>query len=258
MINLPDNVRHLATAVRENRELRMLLRAAGAELGGGTVLAEEWKDHRQSTDLDFMVPPKAFDEHLQSLTTMLGNLGAARVAIILGTPQRIPVVVAARGVKNGPGDIEIVRDELGEYLRDKHALEAGPRILDVGMNAEATPYILAKKLYRLQGPEQLERDHYDILWAAYEHWKTLLKTIRTYTTKDAIRQIATRAQQNPEVLFENQDKPVLKPKAPEWKSVLAQVWEEIEKSTANQGRQTPRLPKLGGTGGGKKAKTYGE
>ena len=221
-------------------------------------MQNEWDNHRQSTDLDFMVPPKAFDEHLQDLTTMLGKIGAARVGIILGTPERIPVVVAARGVKSGPGDIEIVRDELGEYLRSKHALEPGPRIWDVAMDAEATPCILAKKLYRLQGPEQLERDHYDIVWAAYKEWKTLLKTIRSYTTKDAVRRIAARAQQNPEVLFENQEKPVLKPKAPGWNGVLAQVWEEIERSTANPERKTVRLPKLRGAGGGKTVKTYGE
>ena len=45
--------------MREHRELLKLLKRTDTELGGGTVLAMHWNNHRRSTDLDFMMRAEA-------------------------------------------------------------------------------------------------------------------------------------------------------------------------------------------------------
>ena len=67
------------------------------------------------------------------------------------------------------------------------------------------------------------------------------------------------AQQDAEVLFSAREKAgpdpkaVLDPKAPNWKKVLAEVWQAIDKFTEDPDARKMRLPQLKGTGSRKKS-----
>ena len=246
-MNLPESTKHLGIAIMQHRELLRLLRHTGTELGGGTVLAMDWNDHRRSTDLDFMMRAQAFDEHLEELKAMLRGIPAAKHQTIREEVTDTPIVVAARGVGGQIGDIEIVRDELGDRLRSILALPAGPRVSDEAMNAEAKEYILAKKFHRLERGH-LERDHYDILWAAYHEndRRTLIDAAMHFTTPETVQTIAMEAQQDPEMLFKERDKRVLDPRAQNWKKVLGEVWQAVDKFTTDPRARNMRLPALKG------------
>ena len=114
---------------------------------------------------------------------MVWEIPAAEHEIIRQRATNIPIVLAARAVGGQTGDIEIVRDELGDRLRRNLAIDAGPRVWDVAMEGEAKQYILAKKFHRLQVAHH-ERDHYDILWAAYNDRDTLVEAAKHFTTPD--------------------------------------------------------------------------
>ena len=248
MIELPENVAHLGAAVRQHRELLRLLRATGTRLGGGTVLAAHWGEHRRSTDLDLMMNARAFDEHQETIRQMLAEMPAIEHSAIVDKTTKRRIVLAARGINGVTGDIEIVRDQLGDSMRTAQRTDEGPRVWDVAMNAEATVYILAKKFNRLQRRD-LERDHYDLLWAAYKDRETLIGAAIRFSTPEAVQAIALRAQADPNELFNNEKKQVLEAKAPGWKAVLATVWQAIDAFTTEPKRTRMKLPKLRGAGG---------
>ena len=106
---------------------------------------------------------------------------------------------------------------------------------------------LAKKFHRLERGH-LERDHYDILWAAY-HGKdraTLIEAAMHFTTPEIVQVIAMEAQQDPEKLFKEPKKRVLNPKAKDWKKVLGEVWQAVDKFTSDPKARNMRLPALKG------------
>ena len=181
MIELPKNVAHLGAAVRQHRELLKLLKATGTRLGGGTVLAAHWGEHRRSTELDLMMKAAAFDEHQETIRQMLAEIPANEHSAIVDKTTKRRIVLAARGINGLTGDIEIVRDQLGDSMRTAQGTVEGPRVWDVAMNAEATVYILAKKLNRLERRD-LERDHYDLLWAAYKDREALIQAAIRFST----------------------------------------------------------------------------
>ena len=98
-------------------------------------------------------------------------------------------------------------------MRTAQRADEGPRVWDVAMNAEATVYILAKKFNRLERRD-LERDHYDLLWAAYKDRETLIEAAIRFSMPEAVQATALRAQADPDELFKNEKKRVLDPKAP--------------------------------------------
>ena len=193
-----------------------------------------WNDHRRSTDLDFMMRAEAFDEHLETLKAMLWDIPAAKHQITHDKKTGTPIVLAAQDVGGRIGDIEIVRDALGDTLREALPLPA-PQVWEVAMNAEAKEYILAKKFSRMDR-RHLERDHYDVLWAAYhkEDREALIKTVMYFLDPETLRRIAIDAQQDPRVLFEEPRKHVLDPKAPDWKEVLGEDGRRWKNSQATR------------------------
>ena len=249
MIELPKNVAHLGAAVRQHRELLKLLKATGTRLGGGTVLAAHWGEHRRSTELDLMMKAAAFDEHQETIRQMLAEIPANEHSAIVDKTTKRRIVLAARGINGLTGDIEIVRDQLGDSMRTAQGTVEGPRVWDVAMNAEATVYILAKKLNRLERRD-LERDHYDLLWGGIQGPRgTHSGRNPVQHAAEAVQTTALRAQTDPAELFKNEKKQVLDPKAPGWKAVLATVWQAIDAFTTEPGRTRMKLPKLRGAGG---------
>lgn len=47
-----------------------LLRELNARMGGGTVLAGRWNEHRLSTDLDIFLPANRFDQRFNEVNAM--------------------------------------------------------------------------------------------------------------------------------------------------------------------------------------------
>ena len=252
---LPECVGHLADAIRSHRDLLELLQVTSTRLGGGSVLAAHWNHHRRSTDLDLMMKAEAFDMHQDMIEEMLSEIPSEKHEDIV-IPEKGRIVIAVRGVYGMMGDIEIVRDELGDSMRTAHTAQSGPLVKQVGLDAEAKIYILAKKFHRMMRGH-LERDHYDVLWSAYNDRPTLIAAVTSFIDPETLQNIAMSAQRGPDALFKDQNKPVLDPKAPEWKSVLADVWQAIDTFTTQPGRADMALPKLKGAGGGRKGRIHG-
>ena len=244
-ITLPESVTHLGAAVTANRELSHLLRRARAQLGGGTALAALWDHHRRSTDLDIMIPAIHFDRNQNELFECLRAILAREHSAIADTELKRRIVLRARDVQNLTGDIEIVRDQLGDLMRRREPISHGPHVPELRMRAEAPVYILAKKLSRMSRQHH-ERDHYDILYAAYRHWTLFVQSMQCFGKPQALHAIVLESQDAPDKLFMRTQKPVLDPVAPQWKDVLAPFWRAVE-STITGTRRTPAaLPRLTG------------
>lgn len=247
VIRLPESVEHLGQQIRQHRELIKLLKATRTQLGGGTVLAALWGEHRVSTDLDLMMPAAAFDEHQETIRQMLSEIPANEHSAIVDKTTKRRIVLAARGINGLTGDIEIVRDQLGDSMRSANPDAKGEGVWDVRLMAEATAHILAKKIDRL-GRRDLERDHYDLVWAAYHDPERLKEAVKGFTTVRQLTEIARRAQKDPERVFENEEKPVREPKAPEWKNMLGPVWQTIARLHDTPAGQPLTLPQPGRPG----------
>ena len=106
--------------------------------------------------------------------------------------------------------------------------------------------------------EHLERDHYDVLWAAYRNRTTLIDTMIRHVDPEIVQDIAMQAQRPAEELFASPHKPVrADPKAPAWKSVLAEVWQAIDTFTTDPGKRNIALPVLKGQAAGSAGATTG-
>ena len=97
----------------------------------------------------------------------------------------------------------------------------------------------------------LERDHYDIVWAAYNDRTTLINAVRRHVSRKVVKRIVAQAQQSPQALVADEEKPVRNPKAPGWHDVLGDVWKKIEAFTSDAKRANIALPALKGAKGRK-------
>ena len=241
---LPPNVGNALETIANHPRLRHALRAAGAQVGGGNVLAAHWSDHRCSTDIDLMLPAQAFEARFDDLWSALKTIDAKEHRIVRDSDD-VAIVLQAKQVNATNSDIEIVHDTLGDQLKRHHVTEPGAVIDGLGLRSEAKTLILAKKFYRMSR-QSLERDHYNVLWAAYRDRDTLIQAAIRHTSPELIQTTAMEAQGDPQQLFKNQTKPVLEPKAPGWKTVLAQVWQGIDAFTNDPTKRAWRLPPLEG------------
>ena len=191
-----------------------------------------------------MVPQHGFMAHEAELLDYLKELRAEGVHRITQEVhgREIPMVLMAKKV-NGKGDIEIVNDNLGDRFRRKHPRPPGPRVWDVGLQAEDPVHILAKKFDRLVG-RTVERDHYDIVWAACYAQAMLIETVRKLTTPEQIGGIALRAQDPADELFKHEEKPVVEPKMENWKERVAGTWRAIATIAGNPNETRLALPPI--------------
>ena len=256
-LKLPDNVMHLVEAVNACEALRDILTATQTQVGGGSVLAAHWGGHRRSTDIDLMMPENAFITHRDAVWEALKSILATEYRRIHGEDRDTIIVLGARNVGGVEGDIEVVKDSLGDQLRRQYRTHDGPILTGLPLTSEAKSYIIAKKFYRMRR-EHLERDHYDVLWAAYRNRTTLFDTVIRHVDPEIVQDIAMQAQRPAEELFASPHKPVRDPKAPAWKSVLAEVWQAIDTFTTDPGKRNIALPVLKGAGGGKRWRYHGE
>lgn len=251
-LNLPPSTAYLGDVLTRHEDFLKLLRWTNARIGGGTVLAIHWGNHRVSTDIDLMVPAEAFDRRKDQIRDLLRAIPAKDDDAIVDKIRRTVIVFKQIGIKgedNDPperyGDIEVVRDNLGDELRRTRDHGTGPLVEPIGIHAEAKAHILAKKFHRL-GRQHLERDHYDVLWAAYNDRETLIEAVMHHVEPDSVDEIAADAQENPNILFAQEEKPVLHPAAPGWKNVLGEVWTGIREFTTNPRATHLELPDLEG------------
>lgn len=231
-LKLPSNVQHLIRELNGHPSLLNILEETQTKVGGGSVLAAHWKGHRRSTDVDLMMPEEGFLWKQREIWEALKNIPAKRHrAETDGTGFEIVMMSAAR-VRGVEGDIEIVRDVLGDDMRREQNVPEGPHVEGLPLASEAKTYILAKKFDRMRRAD-LERDHYDVLWAALYDSRTLVEAMERHVPRRVVHQIALRAQQPAEVLFADQKKPVRDPKIADWKDMLPEVWRVIDDATGS-------------------------
>ncbi len=176
-LDLPPGPAELLEAVR-----RPIGRHLGGErhmyLGGGTALAARWA-HRHSTDVDLFTDSRShsrlFRNHLQFSADL----------------ERVPGGIKLSGV--GPG-YAIIHLEHGEItLLVSSDLTARPISADTvrgtRVSLETNAEILAKKLhYRLNAPQFVPRDLYDIAVARRRDLKALDTALTAFPT-DTLRDI---------------------------------------------------------------------
>lgn len=256
-LKLPRNVEHLIHELKTQRVLLDILEETQTRVGGGSVLAAHWKGHRRSTDIDLMMPEEGFLWQQGEIWEALKSIRAeGHRQETDGTGAEIMMMAATR-VGGVEGDIEIVRDVLGDDMRTADRAPDGARVEGLALASEAKTHILAKKFDRLRRAD-LERDHYDVLWAALYDSRTLVEAMEKHVPRRVVQQIARRAQQPAEALFAGQNKPVRDPKMPEWKGVLPEVWRAIADATENEGEPKIDLRGVKRADHGRSSTLYGE
>lgn len=238
---LPGNIAHLVDALTDNKTLLDLLRDTNTLVGGGSVLAAHWRNHRRSTDLDLMMPPDAFDTHQDALKQLITGIPADEYVQGTGGAEQTKVF-SIKGVLNKQGDIEIVRDGLGRLIRRNNTASNEPTVSKLKLAAEPKEHIIAKKFSRIL--ERHERDYYDIVWAAYRDPDTLVSAIGRHVHPRLLSTSASQAQGAPQELFHDSEKPVLSPRAPDWKDVLAEVMIRIDRHMRTADETPMALPTL--------------
>ena len=209
---LPDSIQPLFAAF-EREDIDVLI-GAGARLGGGTVLAARWNNHRRSTDLDFFIPRTRFDSLKPLLMGLLRKLEIRLAAP--DPPTQSPDVDTLLQLNTQAGAIDLVGMETlstrrAHWLNSDEWIATGTHgPLRTLTTAGILHGKLENRILRL-----LERDIYDVAYAARHHPDDLTDAL--YNTSP--RTLAAYAHQlETTTIPTSTEQPVLDPNWPQWRT----------------------------------------
>ena len=199
-----------------------LLGRVDARMGGGTVLAARWNEHRVSRDLDIFIPAPAFDAAFGEINRMQARIGTRL------QPERRPnfwtnpragVFVIHCPMADGR-EIEFIRTpRLGSRDTD---IEPGETVHGTTGRIKTlrTATILAGKL-ATRAPALAERDVYDLAFAA-ERAPEALTSALGQTNEAMVHEFLRRLEGVDEAPRDDK-RPVTEPTWDDWRTHAPEV-----------------------------------
>ena len=241
---LPAKARELLAML--GVEQLALLRDLDARLGGGTVLAARWGEHRLSTDLDIFIPAARFDDRFSDINAMQAavsmRMQPGRTAPMWTNPKAGLMVIQCR--MNDGRSIEFVRvPRLAPLGRGRIHPEFvhGTRN---GLATLSTRRILAGKL-AARAAQLAERDVYDLAYAAIHDCDNLVRALGD--TNTAMVRSLRRALVNVTEAPRQEHKKVADPTWTTWRTeapahLRTALDEYLRSQTSTRGPDAPKTP----------------
>ena len=195
-----------------------LLGRAGAALGGGTVLASRWGEHRESRDLDIFVAASRFDALFPLINKMQMELQAR---LDPSVPSREwsnhEAGALVIRVQSTEATVELIRDPQRPVTRDWTHGEETIAGTSGRLKTVSTLCVLQRKIEnRIHA--LAERDVYDLAWAARFDESNLDQALER-CSYPRVRHFANRLQNLTAVpIRPEEDKPVVRPKWENWRT----------------------------------------
>ena len=215
-LRLPRYAREVLDRFEES-ELALLGRA-GAALGGGTVLASRWGEHRESRDLDIFIAAPRFDALFPLINKMQMELQAR---LDPSVPSREwsnhEAGVLVIRVQSTEATVELIRDPQRPVTRDWTHGDETIAGTSGRLKTVSTSCVLQRKIEnRIHA--LAERDVYDLAWAARFDPPNLDRALE-HCSYVRVQNFADTLQNMTAVpIRPEDDKPVVRPRWESWRT----------------------------------------
>ena len=198
-----------------------IMRELDARLGGGTLLAALWNEHRESRDLDIFIRAEQFDDNFDKINSMQKRIHERANPGTTGEPWTNPKAGTLVIKINTPsGSIELIRDTTKREERQEPQMVKGT---GGRLGTHEPEEVLYRKIEN-RAQALAERDMYDMAWAHIHEPQTLNRALKK-CTKGKVRTLREDLSLV-EQIKRYPHKPVENPKWRQWRKEAPRVLRE--------------------------------